>query len=184
MIRFSRMSIREAGMAAVAITRTELSAADLRRQAARTRDAKTTRRMLAIALVLEGRPRGEAAAQCGMDRQALRDWAHRYNAEGVAGLSDRPGRPGPKPRLSPAQEAEMERWVEAGPDPAEHGGLVRWRRIDLRDHIERRFGARLHERTVGKLLRRLRFRRLSVRPRHPESDPAAQEAFKKTSPPW
>ena len=169
---------------AVAITRTELPAADLRRKAARTRDAKAARRMLAIALVLEGRPRGEAAAQCGMDRQALRDWVHRYNAEGIAGLSDRPGRPGPKPCLSPAQEAEVGRWVEAGPDPAEHGGLARWRRTDLRDRIERRFGPRLHERTVGKLLRRLRFRRLSVRPRHPESDPAAQEAFKKTSPLW
>src|SRR5215211_7894709 len=77
MIRFSRTWIREAGMA-VAITRTELPAADLRRKAARTRDAKAARRMLAIALVLEGRPRGEAAAQCGMDRQALRDWVHRY----------------------------------------------------------------------------------------------------------
>ena len=170
-------------MAAVAITRTELSAEELRRAAARMRNAKAARRMLAIALVLEGRPRGEAAAQCGMDRQTLRDWAHRYNAEGVAGLSDRPGRPGPKPCLSPAQEAEVERWVEAGPDPAEHGGLARWRRVDLRDRIERRFGARLHERTVGKLLRRLRFRRLSVRPQHPGSDPAVQEAFKKTSPP-
>jgi transposase len=169
---------------AVAITRTELTAADLRREAARTRDAKAARRMLAIALVLEGWPRGEAAAQCGMDRQTLRDWAHRYNAAGIAGLFDRPGRPGPKPCLSPAQEAEVERWVEAGPDPAEQGSLVRWRRVDLRDRIERRFGPRLHERTVGKLLRRLRFRRLSVRPRHPGSDPAAQEAFKKTSPPW
>jgi transposase len=178
------MSIREAGMAGVGITRTELSAADLRREAARTRDAKAARRMLAIALVLEGAPRGEAAAQCGMDRQTLRDWAHRYNAAGIAGLSDRPGRPGPKPRLSPTQEAEVERWVETGPHPAEHGGLVRWRRVDLRDLVERRFQVRLHERTVGKLLRRLRFRRLSVRPRHPESDPAAQEAFKKTSPPW
>jgi transposase len=176
------MVILEAGMA-VAITRTELSAADLRREAARTRDAKAARRMLAIALVLGGRPRAEAAAQCGMDRQTLRDWVHRYNAEGLAGVFDRRCRPGPQPRLSPAQEAEVERWVEAGPDPAEHG-VVRWRRVDLRDLIERRFGARLHERTVGKLLHRLAFRRLSVRPRHPASDPAAQEAFKKTSPPW
>ena len=167
---------------AVAITRTELSAADRRREAARTRDAKAARRMLAIALVLEGRPRAEAAAQCGMDRQTLRDWVHRYNAEGLAGVFDRRCRPGPQPRLSPAQEAEVERWVATGPDPAEHG-VVRWRRVDLRDLIERRFGARLHERTVGKLLHRLAFR-LSVRPRHPASDPAAQEAFKKTSPPW
>ena len=171
-------------MAAVAITRTGLSAADLRREAARTRDARASRRMLAIAPVQEGRPRGEAAAQCGMDRQdAARLGRTATTPRGSRACSDRPGRPGPKRRLSPAQEAEVERWVEAGPDPAEHGGLVRWRRIDLRDRIERRFGARLHERTVGKLLRRLRFRRLSVRPRHPESDPAAQEALKKTSPP-
>ena len=167
----------------VAITRTEPTAADLRRQAARTRDAKAARRMLAIALVLEGHLRTEAARSCGMDRQTLRDWVHRYNAEGLPGLFDRPGRPGPKPRLSPAQEAELERWVETGPDPAEHS-VMRWRRVNLRDLIERRFGVRLHERTVGKLLRRLDFRRLSVRPQHPESDPAEQEAFKKTSSAW
>ena len=71
---------------AVAVTRRELSAAELRREAARSRDAKAARRMLAIALVLEGRPRGEAAAQCGMDRQTLRDWAHRYNAEVILPL--------------------------------------------------------------------------------------------------
>jgi transposase len=118
-----------------------------------------------------------------MDRQTLRDWVHRYNAEGLAGLFDRPGRPGPKPRLSPAQEAELERWVETGPDLAEHG-VVRWRRVDLRNLIEQRFGVRLHERTVGKLLHRLDFRQLSVRPQHPESDPAEQEAFKKTSSAW
>src|SRR5918993_3786484 len=64
MIRFSRTWIREAGMA-VAITRTDLSAADLRREAARTRDAKTARRMLAIALVLEGRPRGGGPVRHG-----------------------------------------------------------------------------------------------------------------------
>jgi len=47
--------------------------------------------------------------------------------------------------------------------------------------IEERFGVIMHVRTVGKHLSALGFRRLSVRPRHPESDPAAQEAFKKTS---
>ena len=33
--------------------------------------------MLAIALVLEGWSRAEAAETCGMDRQTLRDWVHR-----------------------------------------------------------------------------------------------------------
>ncbi len=117
-----------------------------------------------------------------MDRQTLRDWVHRYNAEGLSGLQDRRGAVGPRPRLTPGQEAQVDAWVESGPDPAQHDGLVRWRRSDLRDLIAREFGVALHERSVGKLLRRLDFRRLSVRPQHPESDPAAQEAFKKTSP--
>ena len=119
-----------------------------------------------------------------MDRQTLRDWVHRYNAEGLPGLADRRGAVGPRPRLTPEQEARVDGWVESGPDPALHNGLVRWRRVDLRDLIAREFGVALHERSVGKLLRRLDFRRLSVRPQHPESDPAAQETFKETSPRW
>src|SRR5260221_12599256 len=99
---------------AVAITRLDLSARELRREAARTRDADAARRMLAIALVLEGRSRAEAAETCGMDRQSLRDWVHRYNGEGVGGLSNRRSR-GVKPRLTPAQTAELARLVEAGP---------------------------------------------------------------------
>src|ERR671917_406215 len=116
---------------------------------------------------------------CVMDRQTLRNWVHRYNAEGLAGLANRRA-PGPTPRLSAAQEAELNRWVEDGPDLA-RDGVVRWRCRDLQARIEREFGARFHDRTVGKLLAKLRFRRLSVRPRHPQSDPAAQAAFKGAS---
>ena len=163
----------------VAVTRRELSAGDLRREAKRCRDAAASR--LALALVPEGSSRGEAARHAGMERQTLRDWVHRYNAEGLAGLRDRPRR-GPRPRLTPEQAAEqaaeLEAVVEQGPDP-ERDGIVRWRRVDLQALIEARFDVRLHERAVGKLLRRLGFGRLSVRPRHPASDPQAQEAFKK-----
>jgi len=137
------------------------------------------RRMLAIALVLEGADRKSAAETCGMDRQTLRDWAHRYNAEGLAGLENRGGG-GRKPRLTPAQKAKLAAWVEAGPDP-ERDGVVRWRCADLKRRIDAEFGVQLHVRTVGKHLTALGFRRLSVRPQHPKADPAAQEAFKKTS---
>jgi transposase len=171
-------------MVAVAITRLELSPAQLRAHAAAHADADAARRGLAIALLLEGSSRAEAARICAMDRQTLRDWVHRYNAEGLAGLSDRPRRTGPRRRLSAEQEAQITAWVEAGPDPAAHGGLVRWRRIDLRDLIAREFGVTFHERSIGKLLERLDFSHMSVRPQHPLSDEAAQETFKKTSPPW
>ena len=165
---------------AVAITRTDLSARELRVAAAKAKDAKAARRMLAIALVLEGVDRKTAARSCGMDRQTLRDWVHRYNAEGLEGLSDRRSA-GPAPRLSPEQKAELAQMVREGPDPAVDG-VVRWRRIDLQRRIAARFGVAMHERTVGKQLAALGFRRLSVRPQHPKSDPGAQQAFEKTSP--
>jgi len=169
-------------VAAVAISRTDLDAAGLRRAAGRERDAAASRRMLALALVLEGLTRTEAARAAGMDRQTLRDWVHRYNAEGLAGLRDRVGETGPKRRLSPEQEAELAEWVRRGPDLATDG-VVRWRRVDLTRAIAARFGVALAERSVGDVLRRLGFRRLCVRPRHLGHDAAAQASFRRTSTP-
>lgn len=169
-------------MAAVAITRDEHTAAALRRCAAGCRDSDAARRMLALALVKEGQPRAEAAGLCGMDRQTLRDWVHRYNADGLAGLSDKQGRPGPKPRLSAEQEAEVAGLVRSGPGVAQDG-IVRWRRADLARVIEDRFSISLAERTVGSLLRRLGFAHVSVRPRHPKGDTAAQASFRPRSAP-
>jgi len=149
--------------------------------ASQTRDGATARRILALALVMEGSSRSAAARSCGMDRQTLRDWVHRYNAEGLAGLSDR-HRSGRPPRLTAAQLAELAAVVEAGPD-LERDGVVRWRCIDLQQLIAERFQVRLAERTIGTLLNKLRFTRLAPRPYHPKKDAAAQQAFKKTSPP-
>lgn len=165
---------------AVSVDRTDHTASELRRLAAGSRDASAARRMLALALLLEGVPRAVAAETCGMDRQTLRDWVHRYNAEGVSGLSNRKEGVGRKPLLTAEQVEVVAELVRTGPDLASHG-VVRWRRADLAQVIEQRFGVRPDVRTVGKLLRRLGFRRLSVRPQHPVHDAAAQEAHKKTS---
>jgi len=169
-------------MPALPITRTELTSGELRGAAARSKNARVSRRLLAIALVLDGHSRAAAANACAMDRQTLCDWVRRYNDRGLAGLSDHT-HPGPRPFLTAAQEAEVDSWVVQGPDLAADG-VVRWRRIDLRERIKTRFNVVFHERSIGKLLRRLNFRRISVRPQHPESDEAEQEAFKKSSPNW
>ena len=108
--------------------------------------------MLAIALVMEGSDGTTAARSCGMDRQTLRDWVHRYNAEGVAGLVDRP-RPGRPPRLSAEEVAALVEVVEAGPDVAVHG-VVRWRCVDLQGVVAERFDVALSERQVGRILNR------------------------------
>ena len=65
-----------------------------------------------------------------------------------------------------------------GPDPATDK-VVRWRCIDPRGEVARRFGVTVTERAIGKWLRSMSLTRLQPRPFHPEKDEAAQETFKK-----
>lgn len=164
--------------AAIAL-RADFSVVDLRALARQSRDTRQCRRLLALAAVIEGRSRSEAAEIGGMDRQTLRDWVHRFNDEGPQGLLDRKT-DGPRPKLTPVQKAELAAIVEAGPDRQETG-LVRWRRIDLKAVIEQRFGVIYHERSVSRLLHELGFAHLSARPHHPAQKAEVLEDFKKTS---
>lgn len=164
------------------ITRTNYTSAELRALSNRSSDGAQVRRILALAMVLEGRPRTEAAELNGMDRQTLRDWVHRYNAGGIRGLKSRP-HPGRAPALTDLQRAELLALVIEGPDPEVHG-VVRWRCVDLQAEVERRFGVKVHENTIGRWLHELGLTRLQPRPRHPKKDPEAETAFKKTSPAW
>jgi transposase len=180
MIRFSSW-MRSGTAMTVQITRLEHDADALRQHAACVSGAPVARRLLALALVLEGHGRAEAARSCGMDRQTLRDWVIRYNEQGVAGLSDYPKRGGAVAKLSIEEKAVLREWVQQGPDLAEDG-VVRWRLCDLRDRILARFFVVLDERSVGRILKTLTFSHISVRPRHPQADAEAQEAHKKTLP--
>jgi transposase len=163
---------------ALAIARMDHTASELRAIAGRSSDGPQIRRLLAIALVLDGDARTEAAEQTGMDRQTLRDWVHRYNDGGINGLKSRRS-PGREPFLTDAQKAELKALVIEGPTPERHN-VVRWRLVDLQAEIGRRFSVHVHQSTVGKWLHQLNLTRLQPRPIHPKKDPAAEEAFKKT----
>jgi transposase len=161
----------------------DLSACELRRLARKEGDGKVVARMLAIASALDGLTREQAAKQAGMDRQILADWVHRYNEGGVEGLRDKP-KGHPKRLLTSEQEAEIKARVLAGPDP-ETDGLARWRCVDIQAFIAETYKITLHKRTVAKLLTRMGLSHISVRPKHPKSDSAAQDTFKKTlQPQW
>ena len=133
--------------------------------------------MQAIAGALEGMMRAEAARLAGMERQALRDAVLRYNAEGLAGLRDRP-RPGRRPRLDEAQRAALRQLVLDGP-AVEATGLSAWTLPELCREVERRWGVAYHPSHMGKLMRRLGLSRQKARPSHPKADAAAREAFAK-----
>ena len=150
----------------------------LRKLAKAETDTRVARRILAIANALEGMSRAEAARSAGMDRQTLRDWVLRYNERGIDGLADRWG-DGRPPTFDTQEQAELMRIVLAGPDP-ETSGLSAYTLEDLARICEQRFGKRMHPWSLGRLLKRLGFSRQKTRPSHPQKDPAAQAAFKKS----
>ena len=163
-------------MPALAICQ-DLPPADLRRLARVEPDRRAAMRLLAIANALEGLSRAEAARLAGMERQALRDAVIRYNAEGPAGLHDRP-RSGRPEALTEGQQAALKAWVLRGPNP-ERDGVSAWRLVDICAHAEEAYGVRYSEWGVSRLLRRLGLSHQKARPRHPQGSPAAQAAFKK-----
>src|SRR5690348_16223486 len=123
--------------------RKDRDAAELRRLARRERDGCVSARLLALANALEGLPRGEAARLAGMTGQTLGDWVHRYDAEGVEGLRDRP-RPGRPCALDEGRQAALKALVLRGPS-LERDGRVAWRARDPCALVEARFGARYGE---------------------------------------
>jgi transposase len=120
--------------------------------------------------------REEIAAAVGRSRQFVDQWVGRYRRGGVDALVPK-RQPGAARRLTDAQEAELCRMLEAGPPPEE--GIAAYNGPILRRRIEERFGRVYSLAGVYKLLHRLGYNDLMPRPRHPDTDPAALEAFKK-----
>jgi transposase len=168
-------------MAAAIGVRGDWTLADLRRFARRCGDGEQVRRLLAIALILDGGSRSEAAKLAGVTLQIVRDWVLRFNAQGPDGLKARKA-PGKASILNDEQRARLAEQVEAGPIAAAHG-VVRWRLVDLAQWVWDEFGLSVTRHTLGRELRAMGYRKLSARPRHrgQKSDDIAD--FKKASPP-
>lgn len=168
-------------MSAAVPLRDDFDTATLRRLAKRSRDPAQLRRLLALAEIYDGATRSAAAEVGAVGLQTLRDWVLRFNAGGPAGLID-PKNAGRKSKLKAIHRQALEAVVEAGPRPAVDG-IVRWRLSDLKQWVWEEFAIEISVQSLSRELRALDYRKLSARPCHPQGDPGAQEAFKKTSPP-
>ena len=160
--------------------RSDFDAPGLRRLARSSKDANQARRLLALATIYAGGTRSEAAAVGGVGLQIVRDWVVRFNAGGPTGLLDRKA-PGQPPLLKDEHRRALAEPIEAGPIPAIHG-VVRWRLVDLAQWIWEEFRITASETTLGRVLKKMGYRKLSARPRHHAQNPDAAVAFKKTSP--
>src|SRR3954452_13247332 len=173
------MATEEVAMGRAVALRTDYTAGEVRRLAKCAKDAAQARRLLAIAAVLDGASRAAAAKIGGMDRQTLRGWVIRFNAQGSDGLINIPS-PGVPPVLDDAHRAFLARLVEEGPIPAIHG-VVRWRACDLIMRLHEEFGISVSDDTIYRALKDLGFSHVSARPKAYKQDPEAIEAFKKNS---
>lgn len=171
--------VGDGSMGAAVRLREDFGAEELRRLACKAVNGLQARRLMALAAIADGKSRAEAASVGLMDRQTLLDWVVRFNAEGPAGLIDKPS-PGRRAKLTPSHKEALRQLVEDG--PGQHKpDLVRWRRADLAAVIKDRFAVDCHATTIGRMLRQLGFSHVSPRPRHPEKDDQAADTFKKTS---
>jgi transposase len=161
--------------------RRDFDATGLRRLARNSKDANQARRLLALATIYAGGTRTQAAEVGGVGLQIVRDWVVRFNADGPAGLLDRKA-PGQPALLNNTHRRALAEVIEAGPIPAVHG-VVRWRLVDLAQWIWEEFRITVSETTLGRVVNKMGYRKLSARPRHHAQNPDAAAAFKKTSPP-
>ena len=159
------------------VIRTDFEPCELRALAKSEKDARVVRRLLAIAGALEGLNRADAARVGGMDRQTLRDWVIRFNADGPEGLQDQwnGGRPA---RLNEVEQAELAEIILNGPDP-EVDGISAYTLEDLAAISKERWAKPFHPASMSRVVRRLGFSRQKARPSHPKRDDNAAKAFKK-----
>src|ERR1700693_1711206 len=160
--------------------RADYTSDEVRRLAKRAKDAGQARRLLAIAAVLDGASREEAAKIGGMDRPTLRGWVVMFNEQGPEGLINKPS-PGAPGKLTDEHKVFLARLIDEGPIPAIHG-VVRWRACDLIMQLHEEFGLSVSDDTIYRALKELGFSHVSARPKAYKQDPDAMEAFKKTLP--
>ena len=154
----------------------------LKQVVAATDNAKQRDRYRVVLLAGEGSAfhrqltREQIAERVGRSRQLVDQWVGRYRRGGLSGLI--PHRPkGRPPKLTAAQQQELCRMLDSGPSADE--GIAAYNGPILRQMIEERFQKVYKLDAVYKLLHRLGYNDLMPRPKHPDTDPAALEAFKK-----
>ena len=160
-------------------TETHLSLADLERRVQSAKHPKLRQRLRIIYWASCGETAEEIVERVGLSRRRVQDWVARYNADGLDGLQDRPGR-GRKLPLDEQQTEQLKKHLDAGPD--ESAGVCVFTGPVIRQLIAQKFNKSLTLSTTYYLLHAIGYSWLVPRPRHPQADPQKQEAFKKGTP--
>lgn len=145
----------------------------------RSDESKYDHRLHALLLVAQGMTCPEVARLLGDGVRSVEYWVHRYERDGLAGLTEgeRSGRPS---RLDEKQLKEINRVLRNKPRDA--GMQVNlWDGKTLSAWIEKTYDLHLGVRQCQRLFRQLNFRLRKPRPLLAGADPEKQKAHKKNS---
>lgn len=124
-------------------------------EARRKNNLEEWRRGRGVRGYIDGRSVISLAKELGVTRGSVNRWLQWYEADHVEGLRTRIA-PGPSPKLSEKQRAELTALIEAGPVAAGYQSGV-WTGPMIGDLIAQRFGVRYHNHHVPRLLHQLGF---------------------------
>ena len=141
----------------------------------RSPDWREWRRFRAAALHEEGWTGQEIATALGVSEGAVSQWLKRLREGGQDALRTNPP-PGPTPRLTPAQRAQLPALLAWGAEAYGFLGDV-WTTKRIAAVIGQEFGVRYHPDHVGRLLRAMGWSAQQPVPRATQRDEAAITAW-------
>jgi transposase len=117
-----------------------------------TKEARTFRRAQAVREVVKGKRLQTVSDTLNFTYSALRKWVHRFDQEGIAGLSDRP-RPGRPAKVTCELQKHLDRLVDQ--DPLKHGSIhSQWSCRELATVLAQQTGVQLGRESVRLALKK------------------------------
>jgi transposase len=131
-------------------------------------------RLYAVYQVAKGKDAKEIQDLYSTCHKSICNWVHRYNAEGIEGLKDRPrcGRPS---LLNDSQKSELDQLIQSS--PLEHGyPTATWTGALVADLVKRRFGVDYKKAQIYNILHSLKFSFQKGKGYYPETEERTEEA--------
>ena len=131
-------------------------------------------RLHAVYQISKGKSVKEVQDSYSTSHKSVCNWVHRYNAEGIEGLKDRP-RSGRPSLLTDGQKSELDQLIQS--NPLEHGyPTATWTGALVVDLVKKRFGVEYKKAQIYNILHFLKFSFQKGKGYYPETEERTEEA--------
>jgi transposase len=157
-------------------TLTESELAEIEQVIRSEKDASVRQRATALRMLHLGHPASQVAETMTVKLPTLYSWYHRWQANGIEGLRNRPKSGRPR-NTNEAYEKRLGELVETDPETLGYG-FVTWTIDRLRHHMQKETGMRLSASRFRMLMKRLGY--VYRQPKHDLSALQDAEAYERS----